>query len=223
MIERRTVITADGSTTFYVPRWDEHYHSVHGAMQESEHVFIMAGLHFYTMAYPAVPERILEVGLGTGLNAWLTAMKARVWQRQVHYTALEAYPLTPAEAALLNYGSDDPAAQALLQQIHALPWGGPAELHPYMTLRKIQVTLESWQPDEVFDLIYFDAFAPDAQPELWTENIFRTLYNAAAAGAVLVTYAAKGAVRRAMKAAGWEVYKIPGPPGKREMTRAIRP
>jgi tRNA U34 5-methylaminomethyl-2-thiouridine-forming methyltransferase MnmC len=216
--DRSIVSTADGSSTLYVPILDEHYHSVHGAVQESVHVFIEAG--WKAMAPGRRELAVLEIGFGTGLNAWLTAREAEGQGVYTHYESLEAYPLSLEEARLLNYteGYSD-AEQQIFLSMHESPWGVSVEIQPCFSLKKWHVKLEDWLPNATFDLIYFDAFAPVAQPELWTEAVFKKLRSAAKEGALLVTYCAKGSVKRAMKASGWKPEALPGPPGKREMTR----
>ncbi len=218
---RHLITTSDGSHTLYVPELGEHYHSVHGAVQESMHIFIQHGLQ----ALPAGegPLYIFEMGLGTGLNLLLTALKPL--DRPVHYVSVEAYPVNAEEAASLNYGTlftDHPEAAGLMKTIHALPWNEAAELRPGFTMLKIHAKLAEvdWTKLPQFHLVYFDAFAPDAQPVLWAEEVFQTLYNQMHPGGILVTYCAKGSVRRALKDAGFTIEKLPGPPGKREMTRA---
>lgn len=220
--ERSIVVTADGSQTLYVPQWDEHYHSIHGARQESEHVFINAGLTFVSEHLSEI--NILEVGFGTGLNAWLTALWTDQHPVHVDYTGIEAYPLTEEEISCLKYCDEtDALGIQHFSKIHAAEWGRREAIHPHFDLLKIQTDLVSWQTEDQYDLIYFDAFAPSAQPELWTEDIFSKLYQCTRPGGILVTYCAKGDVRRAMKSAGWNVSKLPGPPRKREMTRATKP
>ncbi|MCH8553857.1 MAG: tRNA (5-methylaminomethyl-2-thiouridine)(34)-methyltransferase MnmD [Schleiferiaceae bacterium] len=221
-MHRELRVTADGSSTIFVPVWDEHYHSIHGAVQESMHVFITNGLS----AFATLPSlSILEVGLGTGLNALLTAFSIAEVQ-QVHYTALEAYPIESALWQHLNYSSvlSFQNSQALFEKLHRAPWETAFPLTENFRLLKVQATLEAWQPTpNEYHLIYFDAFAPSAQPELWTEAIFLKLYTALQPGGSLVTYCAKGSVKRAMKAVGFQVEALPGPPRKREMTRASKP
>jgi tRNA U34 5-methylaminomethyl-2-thiouridine-forming methyltransferase MnmC len=224
-VELRT--TADGSPTLYVPALDEHYHSHHGAAQESRHVFIAAGLQPLLAASLGrqKPLQVLEVGLGTGLNALLTLEAAQIAGTAVAYAGYETYPL-PAEAvaALAPQWQGTPALSAAFYQLHAAPWGEALELAPGFALTKIQAPVEAaGLPTDYYDLFYFDAFAPDKQPELWTEVIFAQLYAAAAPGAVLVSYCAQGQFRRNLRAAGWLIEKLPGPPGKREMTRARKP
>ncbi len=221
---RKLVTTSDGSHTLFVAELGEHYHSVHGAVQESTHVFIKHGLEALTSGDG--PLYIFEMGLGTGLNLLLTALQPL--QRPVHYVSVEAYPVSAEEAASLNYGNlfeAHPDAKHLLQTIHTLPWGEPAELKPGFTIHKINTKLSEldWAALPQFNLVYFDAFAPDVQPNLWSEEVFTALYNQMQAGGTLVTYCAKGSVKRAMKAAGFTIERLPGPPGKREMTRATKP
>ena len=221
-IEVRT--TADGSPTLYVPALDEHYHSHHGAAQESRHVFIAAGLQPLLAAGlgQQQPLRLLEVGLGTGLNALLTLEAAQVAGATLTYDGYETVPLPPATvAALAPQWATEPALGQAFDHLHTAPWNEEFSLVPGFTLTKIQVQLQAAAlPTGYYDLIYFDAFAPEKQPELWTEDVFAKLHAAAAAGTVLVSYCAQGQFRRNLRAAGWLTEKLPGPPGKREMTRA---
>jgi tRNA U34 5-methylaminomethyl-2-thiouridine-forming methyltransferase MnmC len=225
-IEVRT--TADGSPTLYVPALNEHYHSHHGAAQESRHVFIEAGLRpllaagIGSSSQPDRPLRLLEVGLGTGLNALLTLATARHNAVAVAYDGYETVPLpTEALAALAPQWEDSPALRDAFAQLHAAPWNEPLALTSIFNLTKRLAEIQTAAlPTSYYDLIYFDAFAPEKQPELWTEAVFAKLYAAAAPGAVLVSYCAQGQFRRNLRAAGWLTEKLPGPPGKREMTRA---
>jgi tRNA U34 5-methylaminomethyl-2-thiouridine-forming methyltransferase MnmC len=222
-IEVRT--TADGSPTLYVPALDEHYHSTHGAAQESRHVFIEAGLRPLLAAGLGQDGllNVLEVGLGTALNALLTLEAARAAGALISYDGYETFPLPAAAvAALLPQWSGN--LRFAYEQIHAAPWDVMLEIDETLFLTKIQQPVQ--QADlgkDLYDLIYFDAFAPEKQPELWTETIFAKLFAAAAPGAVLVSYCAQGQFRRNLRAAGWRTEKLPGPPGKREMTRAHKP
>jgi len=215
-------LTADGSHTLFVPALAEHYHSQHGARQESAHVFIWHGLAPCLPA-AAPPLRILEVGLGTGLNALLTLEASAASGVSIEYDGLETYPLPPAVLAALQPEWDQCAAPlpGLFAALHAAPWGRPVALTPAFSLHKMAQSLQTapLAPGR-YDLIYFDAFAPEKQPELWTEAIFQQLYAAAAPGAALVSYCAQGQFRRNLRAAGWRTERLPGPPGKREMTRA---
>ena len=220
-IEVRT--TADGSPTLYVPALDEHYHSRHGAAQESRHVFIEAGLAPLLAAGlgQKEPLRVLEVGLGTGLNALVTLEATAAVGARIEYDGYETYPLPAAAVAALapQWG----ASQAF-GRLHEAPWGERSDLAPGFALTKVEVPVQVADlPARYYDLLYFDAFAPEKQPELWTEEVFAKLYAAAAPGAVLVSYCAQGQFRRNLRAAGWLTEKLPGPPGKREMTRARKP
>jgi tRNA U34 5-methylaminomethyl-2-thiouridine-forming methyltransferase MnmC len=217
-MKREVIITKDGSSTVAIPDMQVSYHSIHGAIQESVHVFIEAGLH---QAYTLFPDTILhvfEMGFGTGLNALLTAMEAKK-QHPIHYTSVEMHPLVADEVKVLNYG-EVLDAQTVLEQLHQAPWGQPVTIHPFFTIEKQQVDLAHFTASQPVHVIYYDAFAPSAQPELWTTEVFQQLYTMLVPGGVLVTYCSKGDVRRAMQAAGFIVTKIPGPPGKREMLRA---
>jgi tRNA U34 5-methylaminomethyl-2-thiouridine-forming methyltransferase MnmC len=210
--------TADGSSTLFVPELQEHYHSINGAIQESNHIFLGCGLHTIEKATVS----ILEIGFGTGLNAWLTALDVESSQKRVSYTSLEKYPLTREEIALLNYPqlAETPFSAELFQRIHNAAWGENIDLAPLFTLKKIESDVQAFVSTQTYDIIYFDAFAPAVQPELWTEEIFRKMYNALNRGGILVTYCAQGQVKRNMKAAGFRIERLPGPPGKREITRA---
>ena len=217
--------TADGSATLFVPALNEHYHSQHGARQESAHVFIRHGLLplLPAAAETGQPLRILEIGLGTGLNALLTLDAAQAAGASIAYDGLETFPLPPAVVAALQPEWDEcgTPVKERFAELHAAPWNTPVALLPGFQLRKLHQPLrEAVLPASHYQLIYFDAFAPEKQPELWTEAIFAQLYAAAAPGAVLVSYCAQGQFRRNLRATGWLTERLPGPPGKREMTRA---
>lgn len=227
--------TGDGSYTLFVPALNEHYHSHHGAEQESAHVFIRHGLWPVLAAGAGEHQatvRILEVGLGTGLNVLLTAQTASQTATYTVYDALETRPLTPEIVSVLMYAYYPENAQApdwrgvLLQRIHQQRWNdaqAPALFNDFYLHKRLEPLETAALPPEEYHLIYFDAFAPEKQPELWTAAIFQKLYAATRPGGVLVTYCAQGQFRRNLKAAGWLVEKLPGPPGKREMTRARKP
>jgi len=218
-MERSLRLTEDGSHTLYVDKMDEPYHSIHGAMQESMHVFIKQGLQ-------TVPEsqlRILEIGFGTGLNALLTLKFARQSGQDIHYHAVEKYPLTREEYTQLNYGDLlESLPRGSLNHIHEAPWGKTVALSDKITLFKEQADFRSMHPFGTFDLVYFDAFSPDKQPELWSESVFSTIATCTHKGSVLVTYSSKGVVRRTLISCGFRIQKVAGPPGKREMIRAVR-
>ena len=221
-MERRIVRTADGSTTIFLPEWDEHYHSKHGALQEAYHVFIRMGLdHVRTQrSMPAIS--IMEIGFGTGLNAFITLMEAERQNFQVNYTGIEAYPVSPEEVQALNYTSSlkEARGEEYFRLLHDSPWEESGEITPHFRLFKKKQFFQEIEAEDAFDLIYFDAFGARVQPNLWTEDIFFRMFRALKAGGTLVTYSAKGSVRRAMQAVGFQVERLPGPPGKREMLRA---
>ena len=214
--------TEDGSLTLFAPTFGEHYHSTHGARQESEHIFLRLGLLHRLEGIPMTdrPLRLFEVGLGTGLNALLTKVAVEQVKRPLCYYSIERYPLEEELANQLAY-SDLPTED--LRAIHGAPWGEDISLSPYFTLHKIQGDLTTSSFPAGLDLIYFDAFSPESQPELWEEGIFRRLFEASSPGAVLTTYCAKGEVRRRLQRAGFLVERLAGPPGKREVLRATRP
>ncbi len=221
------MITSDGSTTIHLPDWNEQYHSKHGAIQEAYHVFIKAGLdkvqqEFSTKAKPNVS--ILEIGFGTGLNAFITFLEAQKKGLNVNYVGVEAYPVLGDEIEKLNYVSELKAKeyQPEFDKIHSIPWDKKHQISVNFSLLKRKQFFENIEDKNSFNLIYFDAFGATNQPELWTEIIFLKMYNALKSEGVLVTYAAKGSVRRAMQAVGFVVERLPGPPGKREMLRAIK-
>ena len=212
--------TADGSKTIFVEALDEHYHSIHGALAESRHVFIQSGLN----AIERENVSILEIGFGTGLNAITTLERNKELQRNIHYTGVEAYPVLTSDFAQLNYGKLDIEESILpyLDKIHHAKWEKFQEITADFNLKKVEQKFQDINDSEAFDLIYFDAFAPGVQPELWTEAVFKLMFKALRPNRILVTYCAKGQVKRNMKAAGFTIEALPGPPGKREMTRAIK-
>jgi tRNA U34 5-methylaminomethyl-2-thiouridine-forming methyltransferase MnmC len=216
------VETGDGSHTLFSTRFNEHYHSIHGAVQESQHVFIAAGLRPLLAANPTStrPLRVFEMGFGTGLNALLTALEPS--ERPIDYLSVEAYPLGPEQWPALNFCDQlsDPACAAYLRALHEAPWGQQVAITPRFVLQKHAQPLATFQPQGTIDLIYWDAFAPTVQPELWTAEVCRQLYAWLSPGGVWVSYSAKGDVRRALQAAGFVAERIPGPPGKRQMLRA---
>ena len=210
--DRHITQSADGSITIWVPGLDEHYHSIHGALTESRHVFIEAGLK----AINKSSVRILEVGLGTALNARLTLDQAKQDRLNVQYDALEKFPLRAEEIEALGLQGMSKEAPFL----SATP-GAATQISEYFTYRLLVEDLKTFEGElGSYDLIYFDAFAPSAQPDLWTDTIFDNMYNLLKPDGALVTYCAKGAVKRSMKAVGFELEALPGPPRKREMTRA---
>lgn len=218
-MQRELRQTADGSHTLALAGTGITYHSHHGAIAESRHVFIEAGLKPFLAGALTEPVTILEIGFGTGLNALLSLHEAGWQQKKIHYISIELHPVTPEEVAVLNYGKLLNRQQDFLS-LHNADWDKDIAMGPFFTLHKKQVSLLELNGITDIHCLYFDAFSPVHQPELWTEAVFRKLYEMVAGGGLLVTYCSKSAVRHAMAAAGFRVEKIPGPRGKREMVRA---
>lgn len=214
------VFTEDQSHTLYSEKFEAHYHSVHGAIQESRHVFLEAAL--LEKAKQKTHISVLEIGFGTGLNALLTYLEAERASLQIDYTSAEAYPLPIATAEQLNYPSllQAPKAREVLLQMHKCSADQPQLLSDYFTFTKWLCRFESLPLHRSFDLIYFDAFAPNAQPELWEPSFLQLMYDLLLPEGLLTTYCAQGAFKRHLKSIGFVVEALPGPPGKREMTRA---
>ncbi len=224
-MKRKIITTSDGSKTIQIEDWNEQYHSVHGAIQEANHVFLKHGLLFYYAELDSTshPINILEIGFGTGLNAFLTLIEAEQLKQQINYVGVEAYPVEANEISQLNYVdliSQDHKIE--FEKMHAIPWEEPHQLTVSFQLEKQQKFFKEITEENVFNIIYFDAFGARVQPELWTEDIFEIMFKALKINGVLVTYSAKGSVRRAMQAVGFTVERLPGPPGKREMLRATK-
>ncbi|MEZ4829387.1 MAG: tRNA (5-methylaminomethyl-2-thiouridine)(34)-methyltransferase MnmD [Bacteroidia bacterium] len=210
------IITKDGSSTLYSPGFHEHYHSIHGAIRESMHVFIQSGLD---LLEDKSEIRLLEMGFGTGLNALLTYFCKG--NRHIHYTGIEAYPLSVEQVMNLNYPKESgfDGAETIFRKMHEAEWNLPVSIGEGFTLEKVHTQLQNFESEKAFDLVYFDAFAPTSQPELWEDAILAKIYEMLSHGGIFVTYSAKSSVRRSLIAAGFGVEKIPGPPGKREMLR----
>ena len=219
-LERKVIITADGSSTIHLPKWDEQYHSKHGAIQEAMHVFIKSGLSLFSNREVS----ILEIGFGTGLNCFITFLEGPKLKLNVDYVGIEAYPVASEEIEKLNYVSELNADNdfEIFKKMHQQKWDDKTKISPEFCLTKRKQFFNEINDKNTFDLIYFDAFGARVQPELWTEDIFKIMYSSLKIGGVLVTYSAKGSVRRAMQAVGFKVERLPGPPGKREMLRATK-
>lgn len=213
------ILTKDGSHTLYVPHLDETYHSRHGAMQESMHVFIASGLIPIAKKFDAI--RILELGFGTGLNALLTAIH-QPQDTRIHYTTIEKYPVSTEDALALNFNTTPNQAQsdAIFKQLTEAAWNKPVAVTDHFTLEKIRGDFREVSFGVAHNLVYWDVFGCRAQPHLWEAPLFQKVYDAMDTGGCLVTYSSKGVVRRTMEAIGFEVEKLQGPPGKREMVRA---
>ncbi|KAB2814783.1 tRNA (5-methylaminomethyl-2-thiouridine)(34)-methyltransferase MnmD [Phaeocystidibacter luteus] len=218
-MKRELKVTSDGSPTLYSEKWDQHYHSVHGAFNESMHVFLLHGLK--TLDSKSVS--ILEMGMGTGINVFLTWRESRGAVQSIQFHTLEAFPLAKEEWSQLQVGTT-PRELEVFDRIHNSSWTSPTEIDKDFILRKENADILAWEPKRnAYDIIYFDAFAPSTQPELWSVEIFQKCRRALKPNGILVTYCAQGQVKRNMKEAGFEVERLPGPPGKREMTRARKP
>lgn len=217
MMKRTLEQTADGSCTLFVPELEEHYHSVNGALQESRHVFFKSG--WEELDLPAL--RILEFGFGTGLNALLAESRAEQEQKDVTYYSIEKFPLPVSLWQSLHYDRlPVEGAGQWFAPLHECAWDEDVRLSPHFVLHKMEGDFQEVTFPEHIDLVFFDAFAPDKQPEVWTQSIFDRIYQSLTPQGLLVTYCAKGAVRRMLQQAGFRVERIPGPPGKREMLRA---
>ncbi|MEZ4809285.1 MAG: tRNA (5-methylaminomethyl-2-thiouridine)(34)-methyltransferase MnmD [Allomuricauda sp.] len=219
-MKRKIITTADGSKTIQIEEWDEQYHSKHGAVQEAYHVFIDQGLRLFGNGH----IHLLEVGFGTGLNALITLLESEGLNLKINYVGVEAYPVSLSEIDELGYCSRLNAEnlQEAFSKMHNCPWETEVEIAQNFSLCKQKKDFGEINDTNLFNLVYFDAFGARVQPELWTEEIFSKMYNALRNGGVLVTYAAKGSVRRALQAVGFTVERLPGPPGKREMLRATK-
>jgi tRNA U34 5-methylaminomethyl-2-thiouridine-forming methyltransferase MnmC len=235
-MKREIIKTADGSTTIHLPDWNEQYHSKHGAIQEAYHVFIKHGLHhFYNqkstldVTSSAVEKShknafILEIGFGTGLNAFITYLEAQKLNLNIQYNGVEAYPVSEKEIEALNYIDALNAKHSanVFKELHTVSWEEEHQISGTFTLKKQKQLFSEINDIEAYNIIYFDAFGARVQPELWTEDIFKIMYKALKLSGILVTYSAKGSVRRAMQSVGFVVERLPGPPGKREMLRATK-
>ncbi len=217
-MKREIIQTRDGSTTIQITEWDECYHSRFGAIQEAQHVFIKNGLSLFEDKSIS----ILEIGVGTGLNAFITFLESKKLNQSIDYVGVEAYPVSVEEVALMNYVSELNAEneRAFFVKMHECNWEKPIALRDDFTFTKRNQFFADIDDLEKFDLIYFDAFGYNVQPELWSTTIFQKMHNALKMNGILVTYAARGVVKRSMIEVGFTVEKLEGPPGKREMFRA---
>ena len=221
VLKREIITTQDGSHTFYLPDMQESYHSIHGAVQESKHVYINAALMTALPLFSKI--RLLEVGFGTGLNALLTLLENNT-SKTIYYCGIEPFPMTESEIQQLNYSDILQIDNKLFQTLHDSPWNTDYEkITPTFYLKKMAITLQAFSlPENYFNVVYFDAFAPSVQPELWEKEIFEKIYASMSVGGILTTYSAKGNVRRTLQQTGFTVERIPAPAGKREMLRAMK-
>ena len=224
--EVKIITTEDGSHSLFVPELNETYHSFHGAYRESIHVFMLYGLETWYMRNPeAFPIRIFEVGFGTGLNAWLTLVWAEQYKVPVLYHTIEPFPLEKEIYSQLNYTEVDTSIYhyaSYFNRLHTAPWNEGTVISEYFNMKKDKVTLEEavLYPS---DVVFYDAFAPNKQPELWTKDILDKVVDTMNPGAIFTTYCATGDLKRDLKELGVEVETLPGPPGKKEMVRAVKP
>lgn len=218
------ITTSDGSHTIQVEDSGITYHSIHGAIGESMHVYIQAGLDYYLNKHKPTVVNIFEMGFGTGLNAFLTLKEAIHRKVRIHYTAVETNPLKEEEYSQLNYAdlTGDPQLIKHFNLLHLAEWNQEVHINEYFIIEKKHQELQSYLPRVNADIIYYDAFGPGPQPELWTEEVFAKIYTFLKQHGILVTYCSKSDVRRAMQKTGFLVEKIQGPRGKREMLRAIK-
>ncbi|CAM4046819.1 tRNA (5-methylaminomethyl-2-thiouridine)(34)-methyltransferase MnmD [Flavobacterium weaverense] len=217
-MKREIIQTLDGSTTIQLTEWDECYHSKHGAIQEAQHVFIKNGLSLF----PNKEIALMEIGFGTGLNAFITFLESKKNNQTVDYVGIEAYPISANEVLNMNYVAELEAVDqsTIFDKMHESNWEEKIILDNKFSLTKRKMFFEAIEDENKYDLIYFDAFGYRVQPELWSTEIFRKMYKALKENGVLVTYAARGVVKRSMIEVGFTVEKLAGPPGKREMFRA---
>lgn len=214
------LLTEDGSTTLYNEIIGEHYHSTHGAIQESQFIFIKDGLN----ECKKDEIHILEMGFGTGLNAFLTMLEAEKTDKKIHYHTVELYPISVEQAKTLNFAQIlAPEKNEDFLKLHTSKWGEISKISTNFEMLKIQGDFNSLDFNELrFDVVYYDAFSPEKQPELWSLDLFKKIYDACNPNAILTTYCAKGYVRRNLQAAGFTVHRLPGPPGKREKLSAMK-
>lgn len=210
-------ITGDGSQTLYSDQFQAHYHSQHGALQESKHVFIQEGIDYYKQLHQVDELSILEYGMGTALNVLLTQLYAEEHQCLVHMHSIEGYPVAEDIYSKLSY--IDSSYDSQLHNIHDQPWGEEVNISPYFNLKKDHCLFEDFSTNRKYDIIYFDAFAPSAQPHLWTADVLTTAVRSLNDKGILITFCAQGAFKRVLKSLDMTVERVPGPPGKREMTR----
>ena len=217
-MKRNIIQTRDGSTTIHIEEWDECYHSRFGAIQEAQHVFIKKGLSLFENKSVS----ILEIGFGTGLNAFITFLEYKKFNQKINYVGVEAFPVSAEEAEKMNYVSElnAQAEKYTFEKLHQCQWEKPNSLNADFVFTKRKQFFADIDDIAIFDLIYFDAFGYDVQPELWNVAIFKRMYQALKIKGVLVTYAARGVIKRNMIEAGFTVEKLEGAPGKREMFRA---
>jgi tRNA U34 5-methylaminomethyl-2-thiouridine-forming methyltransferase MnmC len=224
-MKRSVVTTKDGSKTIRIEEWNEHYHSTHGAIQESRHVYIQAGLDYFLSKNQPESITVLEAGFGTGLNALLAYSWAEKTKTPIHYIGIEAYPISSEEKNALHYHEalEGEEIKAIFDQLHQAEWEQEVPISKVFNLNKLKLFFNDLELKNSVDVVFYDAFGPRVQPELWEVSIFERFYEALKPGGVFVTYCVKGTAKRAMQSLGFEVDIIEGPPGKRHMMRAYKP
>ena len=209
-------ISGDGSDTLYNPDVDDHYHSIHGAVDESKHVYINSGFNYLNKK----SIKVLEIGFGTGLNALLTCIESKRKRVYSTYHSIELYPLDSEITDNLNHTNIFQKDEKMINHIHSCKWEEECEIDEFFIIKKINADILNYKITDKYDLVYYDAFGPDKQPLLWTENIFTNIFNAMNKGGILTTFSVKGTVKRALKASGFNIQLLPGPIGKRHIIRA---
>ena len=220
-MKREVILTADGSKTIYIPEMEENYHSTNGALQEAMHVFIQNGIRTFN---PKGEITVFEMGFGTGLNALLTLVESVNSDRNINYIGIEAYPVELELIKEINYETlvDEQFTESF-SMMHSFPWEQTHTIHPNFTFQKIHLKIQDYQPiNSSIDIIFFDAFGPKVQNEVWTIDVLKKMHDMLKPDGILVTYCAMGQMKRDLKSLGFKVEGLPGPPGKREMTRAVK-
>lgn len=214
--------TKDGSDTLWLPEMKESFHSLNGAITESQHVFLNSGLNYFCQRHKAKEVSILEIGFGTGLNALLTCCYGQENERKIVYTSLEPFPLQNALIEQLNYSEQvlNPKAHIWYGRLHSSSWNQIEQIHRYFSILKINKKIQDHTKLNQYDICYFDGFAPVKQPEIWKMKVLDIVKKSLKVSGMLVTYCAQGQFKRDLRALGFQVESLPGPPGKMEMTRA---
>lgn len=220
----KLILTDDGSHSIFSERFSVNYHSTHGAIQESQHVFIDAGLKYFANKSSKKEITVLEMGFGTGLNALMTFLAAEQNPWQINYLTVEAYPLSKEQFSVLNYPEklNSLERQSVFLQMHEATWNEKHPLSTNFNFTKIQADFKNIGFKNLADVVYFDAFSPESQPELWDETMMQVIYDTLCEAGVMTTYCAKGSVKRALKSVGFQLESLNGPPGKREISRAVK-
>jgi tRNA U34 5-methylaminomethyl-2-thiouridine-forming methyltransferase MnmC len=217
-------ITEDGSHSIFSEQFGVAYHSTHGAIQETQRIFIEAALNYFTQKNNVHKVKILDIGFGTGLNVFMTFLEAQKQGFDIDLTTVEAYPLSISTAEQLNYAQllNVPQFDPVLKQLHTFSWTEKHVMGDAFSLQKLLLDVKKIDFQDKFDIIYYDAFSPESQPELWEPEMLQRMYDALRNGGILTTYCAKGSFKRALKSVGFQVENIAGPRGKREITRAFK-